>query len=63
MSLTTYRVVRTDGTVENDWMLVSMGTDRVLLAKGDDLKNPSRALFDHWQLGGMARSTKELNDA
>lgn len=56
------RVVRTDGTVEHDWMLVYEGTDRVLIQKGDDQKNPTRALFDHWQLGGMARSTRELND-
>lgn len=59
----TYRVVRSDGTVENDWHLVREGDGRVLLAKGEDMKNPSRELFDHWQIGGMARSTKELNDA
>ena len=59
--MTGIRVVRSDGTVEHDWMLVRESGGRVLIAKGELLKNPTKELFDHWQIGGMARSTEELD--
>lgn len=63
------RVVRSDGSVEHDWIASdvtwrSRGEERVLLAKADDeaiVKAPSKRLFDHWQAGGLCRSTEELD--
>lgn len=55
------RVVRSDGTVEHDWIIVRENEDRVLIMKKNMLKNPTKKLFDHWQDGGMARSTRELD--
>ena len=67
------RVVRSDGTVENDWEFVCEflrnGHPRITVRKwssefGDFmLKAPSKELFDYWQVGGMAASTGEMQQA
>lgn len=65
----TIRIVRSDGTVEHDWEVspFQSSPERVVVRKWDDrfgdylVKAPRRELFDHWQLGGTARSTKDLD--
>lgn len=58
------RVVRTDGSVENDWIILYETVDRVVLTKKIDgeqyLKAPSVKLYNAWQDGSNARTTEEL---
>lgn len=58
------RVVRTDGSVENDWLILYETVDRVIVAKKIDgetyLKAPSVQLYNAWQDGSNARTTEEL---
>lgn len=62
------RVVRSDGSVESDWHVHPWqpNDERVVVRKWDAglddflVKAPRKELFDHWQEGGMARSTREM---
>lgn len=60
------RVVRSSGTVENDWEVAADHGDRVTVRKwmpllGEYLiKSPHKVLFNHWQEGGTARSGEEM---
>jgi hypothetical protein len=63
------RVVRTDGTVEHDWVLLSkmslMSADpdsKVPVGKDGFEKWPRKRMFDCWQAGGMCRSTAEHDE-
>lgn len=55
------RVVLRDGTVEDDWKVMYRGEGRVTVHKHNKFKTPTTRLFDHWQQGGMARNTSELD--
>lgn len=74
MSENMFRVVRSSGEVETGWQCNHEWTDsegvrRVVLTRevfpleGPNftiIKRPTKALFDHWQAGGMATSSEEL---